>query len=202
MPDSMLRLLFGVFAIVAVIAPGYADVYTWTDANGKVNVSNLTPPDSANVSNVVHESPRPPAPPPASVPAAVPQPEIQFLAERVRQLEYEVEFARRQPPHPMQYAFMPPPPIMQYAPEPEPQPSYGCDPAWNGCWNGWANGWGFGSYPVGVVVLGSQDFHRPFAGRGFHRQPMPKTQMPRPMQMQMHAQAPAPIYARGNASRR
>jgi hypothetical protein len=179
----MFRLaLAAVFVLTAGILPARADVYTWTDADGKINVSNLTPPDGANVSSVVHESPRPPAPPSVVVAAAPPQPEIQFLADRVRQLEYEVDFARRQGPPPMQYASLPPPPVMQYAPDPEPPvTSYGCDQAWNG-WNGCLNGWGFGSYPVGVVVLTAPNFHhRPFPGRGFHRSPMVKTQMQMPV---------------------
>lgn len=196
----MFRVALAIAFLFATGVPqARGDVYTWVDANGKVNVSNLTPPDDATVSSVVHEAPRPPVPPAPIVVAAAPQADVQILAERIRQLEYEVEFARRQPPPPVQYVPVPSQPMMQYATEPEPQPTYGwCDQAWNGCWNSWGNGWGFGAYPVGVVVLSSPNFHRPFGGRGFHRQPMPKAQMP--MHMEMHAQAP--LYTRGNAPRR
>ena len=190
----MFRLAVAVAVLFATGVPlARGDVYTWTDANGKVNVSNLTPPDGANVSNVVHETPRPPVPPAPIVVAAAPQADVQFLAERIRQLEYEVQSARRQPTsYPMEYAPMPPPPVVQYAAEPAEQPSYpsyGCNPEWYGCWSGW-NGFGFGGYPV--VVLSTPGFHRPFAGRGFHRSPMLKT--PMPVQM--------PVRGRGGPGRR
>ena len=116
---------------------------------------------------------------PVLMPVADPvaQAEVQTLAMRVRQLESEVDFARRQPPAMMDYAAMPPPPV-QYAADLMPQQSYGCDQAWNGCGN-WL---GFGSYPVGVVVLGAPAFHhRPFPGRGFHRSPMMQMRGPTPL---------------------
>ena len=34
-----------------------ADVYTWTDASGRLNVSNIAPPEGVHVSRVVHEDP-------------------------------------------------------------------------------------------------------------------------------------------------
>jgi hypothetical protein len=125
------------------------------------------------VEKIVHDLPRanvppPIAPPPMVDPAA--QAEVQFLAQRVRQLEYEVDYARRTPPPPMDYAAYPPPP-MQYVADAGPPPAtYGCDPSWYGC-----SGWGLGGYPVGVVVLNAQNFRRPMPGRSFHRLPM---QMP------------------------
>jgi len=167
----MHRLVLTVlFSVAAASGVACADVYTWTDAKGFLNVSNLAPPDGARVDKVVHDVAPAVAPPPAPVlmPVADPvaQAEVQTLAMRVRQLEAEVDFARRQPPAVMEYAPNPPPPV-QYAAEFMPQPGYGCDQAWNGCGN-----W-FGSYPVGVVVLGAPAFrHRPFPGRGFHRSPM------------------------------
>jgi len=129
-----------------------ADVYTWTDESGMLNVSNLAPPEGAKVAKIVHESPRATPPPSAPPPDAAPPIEFQTLALRVRQLEYEVELARRQPP-PMDFAAYAPPPV-QYAPpmmqysEAPPQPSYGCDAAWNGCFGAWGLG-----YPATVVVL-------------------------------------------------
>jgi hypothetical protein len=173
MPKRMLRLALAVvFASAAVTELARADIYTWTDGAGKVNVSNLTPPDGTQVLSVVREIPRPPVPPPAPVADPSAQADVQFLAQRVRQLEYEVESSKRQAPPMMNYAPMPPPPpVMQYAADPEPQVSYGCDQAWNGC-----NGlWGFGGYPVGIVVLNTPKFRRPFPAHGFHRSPM---QMP------------------------
>jgi hypothetical protein len=160
--------------LVFALAPrfAHADVYTWTDEKGVLNVSNLTPPDGVQVEKTVHEVARasvpapPPYPPPPMIDPAA-QAEVQFLAQKVRQLEFEVELARRAPP-PMDYAAYPPPPPMQYMVDTgPPQANYGCDPSWLGC-----SGWGLG-YPAGIVVLNSPGFRRPMPGRGFHhRSPM------------------------------
>jgi hypothetical protein len=172
----MIRAMLAAVLVFTVAPPAArADVYTWTDPKGVVNVSNLTPPDGVQAEKIVHETPRANVPAPVvSSPMAesAAQAEVQFLAQRVRQLEYEVDFARRQPPPPpMDYTSYPPPPAMQYAVDTAPQQqAYGCDPSWFGC-----SGWGFGGYPVGVVVLNAPNFRRPIPGRGFHRMPM---QMP------------------------
>lgn len=145
-----------------------ADVYTWTDAKGVINVSNLTPPDGARVEKVVHDVAPAVVPPPA--PAPVPtidplaQAEVQTLAMRVRQLEYEADVARRQAPPMVEYVPVPMPTTMQYGIEPPLQASYGCDPSWIGC-----GGWAFGGYPAGVVVLAAPNFRRPFPHRRNHQ---------------------------------
>lgn len=163
--------------LVFTMAPSlaHADVYTWTDAKGAVNVSNLTPPEGVQVEKIVHDTPRangPTAGSPSPMAEAAAQADVQFLAQRVRQLEYEVEFARRVPPlPPTEYAAYPSAPPMQYTYDAAPPPqNYGCDPSWYGC-----SGWGLGGYPMGVVVLSTPNFRRPMPGRGFHRSPM---QMP------------------------
>jgi hypothetical protein len=165
--ERMLRLAL---AVVLGLAAGTelacADVYTWTDAKGIVNVSNLAPPDGARVENVVHDIARAVVPP--SVPAPVPnidplaQAEVQILAMRVRQLEYEVDFAKRHAPA-VEYVPVPMP-TMQYGIEPPPQSNYGCDPSWFGC-----GAWAFGGYPAGVVILGAPNFRRPFPHRRNHQ---------------------------------
>src|SRR6185369_8925131 len=86
------------FAAMLATGVAHADVYTWTDESGMLNVSNLTPPEGAKIAKVVKESPRTTPPPSAPPPDAAPPIEFQTLALRVRQLEYEVELARRQPP--------------------------------------------------------------------------------------------------------
>src|SRR5262244_398026 len=45
-------------AVAATLGPAYAyaDIYTWVDASGALNVSNLTPPDGARVLKVIHTS--------------------------------------------------------------------------------------------------------------------------------------------------
>lgn len=164
-------------ATVAIgLGAARADIYTWTDESGKVNVSNLTPPEGASIAKIVHETARP-VPPPAAPPEGSPVPiEVQTLALRVRQLEYEVELAKRQPPPPaIDYAAYSPPmqyasPPMDYSVDAGPQTNYGCDQAWNGCFGTW----GFG-YPATVVVLGSSGFRRPGPIRRPHPYGMQKT---------------------------
>jgi hypothetical protein len=157
----MLRLALAViFGLAAGSELARADVYTWTDAKGIINVSNLAPPDGARVDKVVQDVARAVVPP--SVPAPMPSidplalAEVQVLATRVRQLEYEVDFAKRQAPA-VEYVPVPMPAPMQYGVEPPVQSSYGCDPSWFGC-----GAWAFGGYPAGVVVLTAPNFRRPF----------------------------------------
>jgi Domain of unknown function (DUF4124) len=170
------RLLRGVLPSVIALSAGFplahADIYTWVDESGTVNVSNLTPPEGVQATKIVREIPRTAVPPPpVAVASTAPSQEVQFLADRVRQLEYEVELARRQAPPAIEYVPMPMPPAMQYGPDVAPQPGIGCDSSWNGCWNGL----GFGAYPVGVVVLGAPNFRRPAPSRGGHRFAMQPT---------------------------
>src|SRR6478672_6987900 len=111
------------------ISPASADIYTWTDAGGRVNISNLAPPEGARVTSVLHEAPKPAR---SQAVETAPQPDVRALAERVMQLESELDLARRQPPPTVVYAAAPPQPqysaqpIPQYAyPDPAPAPSYG-----------------------------------------------------------------------------
>ena len=146
-----------------------ADIYTWTDANGRVNISNVTPPEGVRVTSVVREAPKPVVPMALAITSA-PQQDVQALNDRLRQLELEVELAKRQPPPPtVIYAAAPaaqPPVQYNYAPEPAPSYGYGygygngCDPSWFGCGFGYSPYW---YYPGGVVVIKTPQFHR----RGF-----------------------------------
>jgi hypothetical protein len=154
----------------------HADIFTWVDASGSINVSNLAPPDNARVIKVAKESPRPAAGDDAA-------PDATALAQRVRQLEREVELARRPVPPPADYAPTPayapmpaaptiqysvqyiveaPQAPMQYAANDYPPANY--PPAYNnGCDSTWANcgfGWNPGFYPSGVVVLQQPNFRR------------------------------------------
>src|SRR4030095_2612299 len=152
-----------------------ADIYTWSDGAGRVNVSNLAPPDGVQVTKVVPETP-PPAPPHPVTPVdTLSRTEALALAERVRQLEYDVELAKRQTPPPIYYPAVPTPAPVQYAvasvqygPEFSPPVSYGCDPSWFGC----AGLWGPGFYPAGVVILGAPSIHRSFSHHGGHHSAM------------------------------
>jgi hypothetical protein len=131
---SILSLTFG-------LQIAHADIYTWTDADGRVNVSNLAPPAGARVTSVMHETAPKIAPPSDSYREAARQAEALALADRVRQLESEVELARRPPPPPPEWAMAPAPPPVQYAYPPAPPAQYDvtpqasseCDPARTNC---------------------------------------------------------------------
>ncbi|MEP6943387.1 MAG: DUF4124 domain-containing protein, partial [Betaproteobacteria bacterium] len=146
-----------------------ADIYTWTDAKGTVNVSNVAPPEGTRITKVVQESPPEVIEARAAAAAAAREAEVQLLAARVRQLEYEAEMARRQPPMVM-YAPAPTPPsviqyVMNVAPPQQSQYPYGCDGSWGDC----GSSWGSGFYPPNVFVVGTPAFRaRPPFQRG-HR---------------------------------
>jgi hypothetical protein len=170
-------VLMALFSLALNVPTARADIYTWTDANGRVNISNLAPPDGVQVTSVLRETPKPVVPMQLAVTSA-PQQDVQMLNDRVRQLEMEVELARRQTPAAptIIYAGAPaaqPPAQYSYAPEPAEAPTYGygnsypygCDPSWFGC------GFGFGyspywSYPGSIVVVNTPVFHRHDFGRG------------------------------------
>src|SRR5690242_4203277 len=78
--------------------PACADVYTWTDASGRLNVSNIAPPQGVHVSRVVHEDPPKVRPNPPPGRDAAREAEVQALNERVAQLQDQVDRAQRQPP--------------------------------------------------------------------------------------------------------
>jgi len=172
-------LLAAVFAAGAPCARG--DIYTWVDAAGTTNVSNIAPPEGARVTGVVKTSAVKPADPDVERDAAV-----RALAERVRQLQDEVESARRAPPPPLAYSYGPPMPPVQYAAATTPPPvqyyesgstpsqNMGCDPAYQYC----GLGWGYGGIPA--VIVWTAPYARHFHGvRG-----PPRGFAPRPARMQ------------------
>ena len=83
-------------ALPAVLAgtfglqPAHADLYTWVDASGGVNVSNLAPPENVRVTNVIHASAPKTTTPADAFRDPVRDAEVQALTKRVRQLEDEV----------------------------------------------------------------------------------------------------------------
>jgi len=140
-----------------------ADVYTWIDASGKLNLSNQPPPEGARVTNVYREDPAARAHAEAAR-AASAREELRTLTARVAELERALEKARedqaRPPePAPVAYAPAPPPPaayasamaqtivappVQSYSPY---FPNYDC--AWVGCFSPGS----FGFYPSSVVVV-------------------------------------------------
>ena len=156
-----------------------ADIYTWVDGSGRFNVSNLEPPEGAVAKNVTHVSA-----PKTTIRDDVArevarQAEVLALADRVRQLQDEVEFAQRHVSAQADYRAAPAPPVIQFivnmAPQAAPEPIYasapsaGCDPSWLSC-SPW---WGTGFYPSGVVIVGNPGF----------RQRRPPVRDPRPFSL-------------------
>jgi len=131
----------------------HADIYTWVDPTGRVNVSNLPPPDGVRVASVTHEIPQKVAARSDAARDAAREAELQVLSDRVRQLEHEVEVAT----HPVSPPTIQNAVVMQWTPvqyqiDVSPPASAGCDPAWSGCGDWWGSGWGSGFYPATIVV--------------------------------------------------
>lgn len=193
------------------LPPAHADVFTWTDANGRVNVSNMDPPDGVRVTSVTHvNAPKVSASADAAMKEMLRDAEVQALAERVRQLQGDVEAARRQPPPtvvvapvitPPSYAgeWSAPPPSYSYAPQPAAYgyaPGIGCDPSWG---NTYGN-CGYGFYPGGytTLVVVRPNHRRPFfSGHGVRPVvPSPVVGVP-PPPPQNPGPAPGPGPGRG-----
>jgi hypothetical protein len=89
---------------IAAPSTACADVYTWIDALGSTNYSNVPPAKSAiakNVKVVVTETPRPaPAATPAAKPARPTPPAEQELLARVKNLELLLLAQQQAPPAP------------------------------------------------------------------------------------------------------
>jgi hypothetical protein len=168
MESVLVRALFAtLLACVCIVQHAHADTYTWTDANGRLNFSNVAPPEGASIENLAHAASPRLAPPDAGARDNLQQAEVTALASRVRQLESEVVAARREVAE-AAYVAPPPPPMMQYSVmggSPPAQPAVdlaplaggGCDPMWTDCYS-----WGSPFYPASVVVV------RPWSGRHFH----------------------------------
>src|SRR5690349_15788876 len=77
-----------------------ADVYTWVDAKGNTNVSNLAPPAGARVVSTTHENPAAIARAEALQRAAQ-DTQLHALSDRVAELERAVEQAASTPPPPI-----------------------------------------------------------------------------------------------------
>jgi len=124
-----------------------AEIYGWVDASGSVTYSNLPPPKSARVIDVIPEIP-PPSPQALAAAEAAHQSEMRALNDKVQQIERELQQARSAPPS---YPVDAPP---SYGPPPSygAAASYeqGCDAAYYDCnlWDGPAY------YGIGVPFWG------------------------------------------------
>ena len=188
-----------VLAICALHAPiARADVYTWLDAAGRTNVSNLDPPEGARVTSVVHE--RPASAADIAAREARQRADVIALEEQVRRLEAEVAATREprvvaQPPMPVVYNIitLPSPPVavpdlsMAYA-DMTPAPSYDCIPSWAGCATWWP---GFATTTVVGSARGRH--HDSFDhGHRFHPHP-PHTRGPFDFPSSLPATTGAPM---------
>jgi hypothetical protein len=178
-------------------APARADIYTWVDARGNVNLSNRAPPEGTRVTNVYREDPAARASAEAAR-VTTQREELRALNERIKDLERTLDVAKRPAPEPV--AFAPAvPPLAPYpsivlqtvAPTPMPPP-----PTYADCADPWARCFlpgSFGSYPAGVVILNGGPSHR-FQDR-------PGQHVPVPAQSPTHfppMQAPRPVGALGD----
>jgi hypothetical protein len=88
------RLLRAILPVVLAgtfgLQPAHADLYTWVDASGGVNVSNLPPPEGVRITNVILASAPKTTTRDDDARGAARDAEVQALTERVRQLEDEV----------------------------------------------------------------------------------------------------------------
>jgi len=195
MTMKFIRLLPCTLALLAGalgLPCAHADVYKWVDESGRMNVSNLPPPEGAQILSVAATIPKTAAQIEADREAAR-RAEILALNDRVSRLQEELDQSRRQAP-PMGYgappamAYMPPPgpQFSSWAPPPAPyyddtpaQVTMSCEWPYN-CGGGWGN-WNSWGYPPTVVVIGGNDFRRGNPHRGdrpVHPRPPGR---PRPM---------------------
>jgi Domain of unknown function (DUF4124) len=181
-----------------------AEIYTWVDASGSTNISNLPPPEGTKVTKVQHALPPEIAAREDAAREAAQRAEAQALTERVRQLEDE---ARRMPPP--DYRPFVPPPVIQYIVEPQPAPMQqtiemtqpspyggygGCIPSWAGCALSWF-------YPASVFVVPATTFRSVHPGHGGHNMngmapPVTQPRLPPPFGPPLVPQfTPAPAHA-------
>jgi len=94
------------FSLAASLA--HAEIYTWVDASGVTNVSNLPPPDGVKVTKVQRSLPPEILAREDAARDAARQAEAQAFAARAR-LEDE---ARQMPPPDYRPPMLPPPPVI------------------------------------------------------------------------------------------
>lgn len=175
LPRVLWTALPAVLAGTFGVPLAYADIYTWVDRSGTINVSNLAPAEGIRVTTVVHANAPTTATRGDAARDAARQAEVQTLAERVRQLENEIELARHPVAPQVEYRAIPAPAAVPYAVDLAPPPAQyvanvappanaGCDPTWMDCglW------WGPSIYPASVVVLRAPNFRRFYPIRGGH----------------------------------
>ena len=179
-----------------------ADIYTWVDASGNLNLSNLAPPEGVRVTNVFREDPALRASAEAAR-AGAQREELRALNDRVAQLERDLDAAKTPAVTPVVYEPAPPVPVIYEPATPTPAPStYAmaqaiiapATPAYADCSSPWASclspGY-FAYYPSSIVVVNAPGPHRvhPFrrpqraASSALPHFPMPVGALPDPVNL-------------------
>src|SRR5262249_34358961 len=73
----------------------HADMYRWVDASGRLNVSNLPPPDGVRVISVTKETPQDVQARYEALAEQARQAELQQMSDRIKQLENQVQVAQQ-----------------------------------------------------------------------------------------------------------
>jgi len=165
-----IRRLAWAIALAGLTAPmsAEADIYTWVDASGNLNLSNLAPPEGVRVTNVFREDPALRASAEAAR-AGAQREELRALNDRVAQLERDLDAASHPAAPPVVYPPAAPAPVV-YEPA-TPAPAYAmaqaiiapATPAYADCSSPWAScvspGY-FTYYPSSIVVVSAPARHR------------------------------------------
>ena len=191
-----------VLAGLPAATPAEADIYTWVDASGNLNLSNLAPPEGSRVTQVFREDPALRASAEAAH-AATQREELRALSERVTQLERDLDAASHPAAPPVVYPPAAPAQVVyeQATPAPVPYPYAVAQtivapatPGYADCSSPWAScmspGY-FAYYPSSIVVVSAPARHRahPFrrpqraASPALPHFPMPVGALPDPVNL-------------------
>jgi len=125
---SWLPALLTASVLLAIPATALGDIYKWTDEQGRVNISNIPPPDTGKAKDVelVLKEPKT-----AAVKQHLATPTEQALLARIESLERQLQsrqYATQAPPAPPSYESYyppaPPPPSYYAGPYPSYYPNY------------------------------------------------------------------------------
>jgi hypothetical protein len=98
MNSIKLLVLLGAVSIIFQSASGLraGSIYTWTDKNGAVHITETPPPPGAAVEDAMSNPPEAPPPPgPPQPPQSIGTWEVQQAEQQARQAQEQLEAARR-----------------------------------------------------------------------------------------------------------
>jgi hypothetical protein len=90
-------VLLGTVTLIFQSAPGLwgGSIYTWTDKNGAVHITETPPPPGAAVEDVLSNPPDPPTPAQPSPPQPIGNWEVEQAEQQARQAQEQLETARQ-----------------------------------------------------------------------------------------------------------